>query len=548
MRWISHLSVRTKLTLLVGICLAGFIVYCWLAVATVNVVKVNGPVYAAIVQGKDLLADILPPPVYLAGAVHTVTMAIADGDRAAVTREYNRFKAFKRDFETRTAVWTETLPEGPAREVLTRKVIPPAVEWYRIAEEQVWPLLLADNFRNANRIQMTELRPRFLKHAQGIEELVPLLHRINAEHEARAQQILGDRVVLLLAVAGGVIGLVLLVAVRFLSDILRPLRGLLATMQAVAARWDLTVRAPVISGDEIGQTCAAFNQVLERVQADLTRVVGVAVSLATAAEKLSANTRELSRGADEQTQQAAQTGTGVEELSTTIAQLAQHAQQIAAQARSATESAGAGHAIMAQTVTAMAQLGDTIARSAELVQELGRRSEQIGRIVKIIEEIADQTNLLALNAAIEAARAGDQGRGFAVVADEVRKLAERTTAATREIAETIHTIQADTGHAVAAMLQATKETQGGSELTKTAGQRLDAIVQAVQSMTEMIQTMAAAVEEQAAASHQIAGTVDAVAQVTRRGQAHLGEIDQAAGELAKTATALRQMVGTFTLT
>ena len=99
---------------------------------------------------------------------------------------------------------------------------------------------------------------------------------------------------------------------------------------------------------------------------------------------------------------------------------------------------------MEDTLTNMRVIADSVRGTAKKVEELGNRSDQIGHIVGVIDDIADQTNLLALNAAIEAARAGDQGRGFAVVADEVRKLAERTTKATKEIAEMIKNMQNET--------------------------------------------------------------------------------------------------------
>ncbi len=110
------------------------------------------------------------------------------------------------------------------------------------------------------------------------------------------------------------------------------------------------------------------------------------------------------------------------------------------------------------------------------VHGLGERSKEIGKIVSAIDDIADQTNLLALNAAVEAARAGEQGRGFAVVADEVRKLAERSQAATKEIADLISGIQSGVEDTVAAMEKGTKEIDSGYDLANKAGQSLDDIL------------------------------------------------------------------------
>src|SRR5437764_9882646 len=144
-------------------------------------------------------------------------------------------------------------------------------------------------------------------------------------------------------------------------------------------------------------------------------------------------------------------------MGSTVSQVSDNSGKAAYASAHAAEVARTGGETVEGTLTKMRAIATSVSGTARKVEELGRSSEQIGRIVSVIDDIADQTNLLALNAAIEAARAGEQGRGFAVVADEVRKLAERTTHATKEISEMIKKIQSETAGAVGAMEEGTRE-------------------------------------------------------------------------------------------
>jgi methyl-accepting chemotaxis protein len=195
----------------------------------------------------------------------------------------------------------------------------------------------------------------------------------------------------------------------------------------------------------------------------------------------------------------------------------------------------------------MEAIANSVERVGGIIQALGQRSDQIGEIVEVIDEIADQTNLLALNAAIEAARAGEQGRGFAVVADEVRRLAERTGKATKEIANMIRAIQAEANGAVASMEAGQGEVKAGVELANQAGQALTEIVGVVERVTGQVQQIAAAAEQQSASSEEISSNVEAVATIGRQGLVAVQGTAQAAGELSQLAVQLQQVVSRFKL-
>ncbi len=185
--------------------------------------------------------------------------------------------------------------------------------------------------------------------------------------------------------------------------------------------------------------------------------------------------------------------------------------------------------------------------TVQKMEELGKSSDQIGRIIAVIDDIADQTNLLALNAAIEAARAGEQGRGFAVVADEVRKLAERTTTATKEIAQMIKSIQDEIKSALKAMEEGTAHVEDGVQSTVQAGDSLREIIHTAERVGEMVAHIATAGTQQSATAEHVKKSMQQIALLVKATASAAQGSATACQGLSELAVDLQQMVGNFQL-
>lgn len=241
-------------------------------------------------------------------------------------------------------------------------------------------------------------------------------------------------------------------------------------------------------------------------------------TVSSAALEITATSENIASSAEEQSSQ-------VDEIADTINNMSE---DINKNAKNATDTAKI-------TTSKMNEISDAVNISAEKIDKLGQSSKQIGDIIAVIDDIADQTNLLALNAAIEAARAGDLGRGFAVVADEVRKLAERTTEATKQIAQMIVGIQKDTEEAVKIM----RSTGSNSN-------SLEQIVsQAKVELIKMIDNIAASMEHQAVSSEEIAHNISSIASVTNELTKNISDIADSSDGLSKLTEQLQDIVSKF---
>jgi methyl-accepting chemotaxis protein len=311
------------------------------------------------------------------------------------------------------------------------------------------------------------------------------------------------------------------------------------------AEGDLTVELKPEKDDEIGRLINGFNASVNNVKKMIIDVSETVSATASAAGEISSGSSQMASGAQEQTKQIAEIAAAIEEMSKTIMETARNVNMAADVSKQAGGKAKEGGEAMNKTANGMNNIAEVVAQAAINVQELGKSGEQIGEIIQVIDDIADQTNLLALNAAIEAARAGEQGRGFAVVADEVRKLAERTTKATKEIAETIKTIQKNTIVTVESIEKGADETNRGRTLASKTGEYLKEIIDNSDKTAEVVLQVAAATEEQSAAAEQISKNVESVSNIAEESSAGAMQIAKAADDLNRLAVQLQNLVNRF---
>jgi methyl-accepting chemotaxis protein len=309
---------------------------------------------------------------------------------------------------------------------------------------------------------------------------------------------------------------------------------------------DLTKRLPTASGGEAAQLAAAFNTLMEVLQQMTSELARSSQQLAGISEEISSAAGQSAERDRAQADQAIQVSGAMQVISASGALVSENSQKAAVAAQKASASAHHGGEVVQESLSAIRSIADSTRKAADRVRELGKNSDQIGKIIAVIEGIADQTNLLALNAAIEAARAGEQGRGFAVVADEVRKLAEQTTGATQEISTMIQNIQEETKLAVGAMELGSHDVETGVEKTSAAGQVLHEIIDMAEQVGSMISEITTAAAQQSSsydAIHASLSKMSSLAQEASTGAAgterHCADLASLADDLNRRAQGFR---------
>lgn len=550
-RWIAKLNpfarlaalkASTQLFILLSVALFGLGAVALGISLIAQRVEVNGPIYQRIAAGKDLVADVLPPPVYLVESYQIVLeMAHAEGSvLPGMMKDQERLAG---EFEQRAAYWREQLQPGPLREAVVNDAYVTGRAFLDRVRDKLAPALRAGDQASALAL-LPELNRLYHAHRRAIDQVVQLGNRENTRIEAeaidtiqtgRAWTIFGT------AMLGAFLAFLSWNVVRNLLRFGDPayISGLISHIAA----GNLAIRIePPRNRDGVQGLVKHLQESLRRV---VTTAHDKAEEVKRGAMNLTASAEQVAVFIKAQTDSVMAIASASKQITDSIAKVAEDA----GDAQTLSEQSGVlcaqGVAVISDAVLSMEKIAASVREGSSEIHALGQQSEEIFSVVRVIREIADQTNLLALNAAIEAARAGETGRGFAVVADEVRKLAERTAGATQEIAVMISGIQARMHQAVGGMETSLGQVDDGVRLANAAGRSIQEIRDSSLHVTRGIVAISGVLREQQSASEEILHNVEQIASVAELNNIVVQETYQTTRSLRMNAVIMERVVGRF---
>ncbi|WP_292568698.1 methyl-accepting chemotaxis protein [Methylomonas sp.] len=494
-------------------------------------------------QGKDVVADILPPPLYLVESqlIAKTLLYEANSDHSQL---HTRLMELKTDYVQRNHYWDVNQDITPqVKQSLLGDQRKQADLWWHELEERFIPAIDHADLEAA-RTSMNNLDAYYAQHRAGVDKTVVVSTEFaddTYEQLGRA----GDRATLFLvsaAMTGAFLSLIM--AYLVIRQIRKNLQLAGKVTQAIAAG-DLTISIPVSGQDEIGQLLVKISQMRDNLHKLIFDIRNEVTQLIRHSAELRDAAANGATVAHNQSDAASNIAVTIEELSVSLDLVDNNAGDARRVALQSGQRAQESTKVIEATAMEMQKISDVVLNAANNIRNLESISSEITGIVNVIHDVADQTNLLALNAAIEAARAGAYGRGFAVVADEVRKLAERTRSSSGEIKLMMQKILEASQASVIAMETGVKGVESGVALSLDAGKSVKEIREAQSQVTISVDEISGAIKEQSAATRDITKRVEMVSQGAESLAVTVNQTRQSAEELACQAENLDKLTSRF---
>ncbi|QTB28765.1 methyl-accepting chemotaxis protein [Lysinibacillus sphaericus] len=449
-----------------------------------------------------------------------------------------------------------------------------AKEWNRYIEQQVFAIYDQGNAKLAIQ-NMTKMDATATTIREGYEDLAK--QRKQAINEVGADVMVAGQNKQLIGIVVGILIFVIAIIVELLSarGISRPIITLTERLQQMT-NGDLSgPPLKIQSKDEVGQLMAATNTMADILNRLLQHIQTVSNDVATQSEDLLQSTTEVKTGTEQIVNTMTEIAGGTEELASHTTAIATSMNDFAGKVTAVHQSnkdvqhysqdvralAKEGRDLMFSSTKQMGAIQRIVKDAVDQVDGLSKQTQEISKLVTVIQSIASQTNLLALNAAIEAARAGEQGKGFAVVADEVRKLAEQVSFSVGDITNIVRNIQDDSNRVTASLEQGYGEVEKGTRQITTTNATFHHIADAIEAIATNIEqtsselddvvhntdTINKSVDEMAAISEQSAAGIQETSATIEQAASSMEEIKHSSEYLAEMAEQLNSLIRRFKL-
>jgi len=537
-------SIKGLLLILVVVCVAGFAILFVQGQFGLRSVE-----HAAIQMGdgKDVVADILPPPLYIIEP-HLITYQLLDAPVSERGALAERYKQLRKDYNDRNAYWLGkgNEVEAPvAQSLLGKQKVQGEAYWTQL-EQAFIPAVLAGRDEEARKV-FGELKGLYEGHRSGVDATVVLANQWAGERLADLSATTQRTLWAMSAVVGICVVVAILMFFVVSGRIARLLGAepeeLRAEMERLA-QGDLRPSGHVGKGSK-GSVLSTLIHARERIRELVEKTGRDSVTVDQQVSQVQLTLGRLEKSADELADATLSTSAAMEEISSSMAMIVEQAGSAQAAVAEADRETSKGTDARTRNQASVERIAAASHAAQQSVASLGEHSKEVTGIVQTIRSIAEQTNLLALNAAIEAARAGEQGRGFAVVADEVRKLAESTTQATAEIANLIGTIHNGINDAVVSINASVADIEEGRRSADESGQALSHIHDRVAAAMAAVADIVNATHEVNSAARQINDNMARVSSLADAGQATARETATAGKALGDVSVHLNQSLQAF---
>ena len=573
MYFLQNLKVKYKLLALISLAVLGMIIMSSVAINSINKIKHDTEV---VVDDYQYSAILLEGMLRTQNSLEYNLLELITASQNEVANKEGIIDNIEKDlkkYDSLLKEYDDGFNLSKQEDELFQKM-KKSLPSYKDTYKKLFEKAKATNEPQMVNEFQKELKPKGIELAGYAVDLESYVSNL-ADQVFKDSQKMIDRSVITFIILVVVTTIVICIVSYIISKLIVAPLQTVSRMMERAKEGDLTVHGDYTAKDELGVLVSNFNEMIAGLRTNMQEVenniqllfqhadgvVSASEVSSSAAKKITMDIEEVANGAESQMQAMEQTAGAMEELTQGMQSIVDTSSSVNKLSAQSALDAESGNKLMKQMIQQMDTIQNSVHSGVKQVETMKEQSEEIVKIIDVMQGITSQINLLALNAAIEAARAGESGRGFAIVADEVRKLAEQSSDSAKQIENLITQVMGTTNHTVHMMGKVDNEVQAGTQVVMHTEKVFGTITEKVQQVSEQIQTVSMSTDEIAASSEEISASAEDMAQISQRSsdrtdrvkesiqqqEKSVQEISVSIEHMHNAAGKLKQIVAQFTL-